>query len=221
MTLVHYGTPGERIGITNEFGNVGDAPVRIVSIRLESDLGNQAVFSARQPNPANVSICGEESYYGALNLDVGQSWTVGEIAEIPVTSSIGNHTVTVFIGWQYYTLYSFSLFPSSPPVSTWLWCDAPPLTFQTWILIQPNPRSQQTSNPESMTQFLKAFESSLESSVRAGLPFAFGIIMAFAVLVVLLLVRDWSRTHHDKKEGVEGFITNAIAVLLTQPTHGK
>lgn len=185
---------GELFSLKNEFWNIGEAHLRIVSVKVASDFGTYTLFSA---NPQYPTICGN-TYSGTLDVGVGQGRTLNETITVPSDANIGNRTITATVGWQYLDLVQ--VYPWDPPVS--LWCDAPPLVLQIWAQVHPNPQSNQNPSPNQNPPprqppsgpSIGPFSiSRLSNWVTASIPFALGIYSALVVSAVFLLIREKRR----------------------------
>jgi len=98
MTYPSAPRPGGLALLENDFTNLGQTPVRVISIYYSSDL---------RLNNASVGV-------GLpFSLDVGYTRTLEAAFPIPSTAVIGNHTIFAEARWQYYD------------TSSRIWMDAP------------------------------------------------------------------------------------------------
>lgn len=186
----HQANQGEPLFFTNEFWNLGDTPLRIVGVDIQFDFATYSLFSANAQYP---TICGG-AYSGALNVGLSSGQTLHKSVTVPSTASIGNHTFTATVDWQYQS--QMQIYPNSPPIT--VWCDTGPLSLRGWVQIgpgttNPNPSPNSTKNPTT-----PASKASIWSGIRTIFPFALGAWSIIVACALLLFARHEKRNRHGR-----------------------
>ena len=104
--------PGSSTTLINIFTNSGDVPERVTGVTITLDFGTFTMTSGLP-----------------LTVPVGQVVRANMTAQVPSTASVGTHTASASVAFQY----------QGPNASQWITPTASPLVVQGSIQIQANP----------------------------------------------------------------------------------
>ena len=149
--------PGGSTNLLNNFTNLGLSTMRVTSITVTTDFGS---FT-----PTGTPLL----------LDPGQERTLQLGISIPQSVTVGNHTVTVHINWQYSNSSS--------------WVDQPPLSVSGHL--------QVVQSPSTLNSFFTRMVGGLLTDTRLLV----GVLayLAVASVATLLFARHEQRQRHRQR----------------------